>query len=123
MEVSSIESFKKYGNRLIKLNDGLVVEIQNPSLINMVAQGKIPNALIPTVHSLLNGKQQPAKGKETDIGVMKKELKMNADIIEVYVIASLVNPKYEDVKDLLTDEHKSTIATEATQGVQVLQNF
>jgi hypothetical protein len=121
MSQDRLEQFKKYGKREITLSDGLVVEIQNPSLLRMVQEGKIPNPLLPVAAQLL-GKKPPDKPKD-EKKLILEELKYNADVIEIYLIAALVNPRYEEVKDFLTDRHKTEIVMKAKEGVEELANF
>jgi hypothetical protein len=123
MSIASIEDFQKRQEVIdVTLEGGLVVKVsKRPSLLKMVQTGKIPNPLLPVVSTLL-GVRKPTAPKDP-IEEIKAELKYNADVIEVYVIASLVEPSYEYVKDFLTDDDKVTIATVAQQGVQQVKNF
>lgn len=118
---SDLNEFKKFGRREITLGDGLVVEVQNPSLLRLVQSGKIPNPLLPVVSKLLN-RQAVDLPKDENLR-MREELKMNADVIEIYVMASLVSPTYEEIKDYLTDEHKLEIVAQAKVGVAEIANF
>lgn len=118
-EILSINELKKMATTVIEIpnfdNSGTIkVRVQKPRLMAMAAQGKIPNHLLSIVNDLMF----PNK-KE------KKELKVE-DISKTYELhcrACLVEPSYEEIKDIITDDQMIAIFDWAMGKVSQLDTF
>lgn len=118
-KVLNIEELRKQATTVIEIpnfdNSGTIkVRVQKPRLMAMAAQGKIPNHLLGIVNDLMF----PNK-KE------KKELKVE-DISKTYELhcrACLVEPSYDEFKDIITDEQMSAIFDWAMGDVKKLDTF
>ncbi len=99
-----------------KLKEGTVIElpdfdkdtpftarVKRPSLMEMCGNGAIPNPLLNAAQRLWEG----------DVG--KGNLKDYNEVIRKVVEVALVEPTYEEVKDVLTDDQLVTIF-DYTQG-------
>lgn len=123
MEITNIENLKKIAKgEVVELpgfthDEPFMARLKRPSLLNLVAQGKIPNELLNAAHILFFG-----KSSNKDV-VSMKELNEFYDIIAE---AAMVEPSYSDVRDAeleLTDEQKLEIFNYTQRGVEVLKSF
>ena len=99
-----------------KLKDGIVIElpdfdkdtpftarVKRPSLMDMCGKGTIPNPLLNAAQRLWEG------------DVPKGSIKDYNDVIRKVVEVALVEPSYDEVKDVLTDDQLIAIF-DYTQG-------
>lgn len=123
--ILSMEQLKGISQPIIQIsnfdNTGTInVRVQKPKLMAMATQGKIPNHLMGVAVSMLTGKKKDVKDKEpTDI----ERLKRTSDTIELYCIACLVEPKYDDFKEIITDEQRLEIFNWGLGQVNTLDSF
>lgn len=119
-EVLSIEQLKKMALITIDIpdfeNKGTIkVKVQKPRLMKMAAEGKIPNSLMSTAMEMAG------------LEVGKKESKIDfpqvAEMMELYCKACLVEPNYEEFKDIMTDEQMVAIFDWATEGLGEIDTF
>lgn len=98
---------------------GINIRVQQPRLMSMVQQGKIPNHLIAVATSMLTG----GKIKDADKKKDEEKLKLVDNTMELYCIACMVEPSYEEFKDIMTDDQKNTIFLWATGQISTLDTF
>lgn len=129
MQVTSLEQLQSMKRsevvELPKFEDGtpLIVEIKKPNMMQLLAGGKIPNTLLSTAMEMFNGKTGE---KMIKAGDNFKDLKELVSMMEIIAEASLVTPKYEDLKKLnidLTDDQLMAIMMYSQGGVKALENF
>lgn len=129
MQVTSLEQLQQMKRtevvELPSFEDGtpLVVEIKKPNMMQLLAGGKIPNTLLSTAMDMFNGKTGEKMTKASD---NFKDLKELVAMMEVIAEASLVTPKYKDLKKLnidLTDDQLMAILMYSQGGVKSLENF
>lgn len=118
-EILSIEQLKNMATTIIEIPDfegtgTIKVRVKKPRLIAMAAQGKIPNHLLGIVNNMMfpNKKEK----KEPNIEEIAK-------IYELYCRACLVEPSYDEIKDIMTDEQMSAIFDWGMDGIEDLENF
>lgn len=118
-EILSIEQLKNMATTIIEIPDfegtgTIKVRVKKPRLIAMAAQGKIPNHLLGIVNNMMfpNKKEK----KEPNIEEIAK-------IYELYCRACLVEPSYDEIKDIMTDEQMSAIFDWAMGDVKKLETF
>lgn len=119
-EILSIEQLKKMATTVIEIpnfdNSGTIkVRVQKPRLMAMAAQGKIPNHLLGVVNQMMFGKNSK-KEKETDV-------KDVAKIYELYCRACLVEPVYDEFKDIITDDQMEAIFDWAMGDAKKVETF
>jgi hypothetical protein len=116
MKVTNIDDLKK-------LKEGEVIElpdfeegtpfnakVRRLSLLHLAKAGKIPNELLGAARELFEG-------------ATKSNLKNYADVIDIVIEIALVEPTYDDVKELLTDEQRIAIYNYTQLGVRGLLPF
>ncbi|WP_313758564.1 hypothetical protein [Tissierella sp.] len=122
-EILSIEKLREMATPIIEVpdfeNKGTIkIRVQRPRLLAMASEGKIPNYLMDSAMALVAGKSKEKK-KLTDAEFIKEIDKG----MELYCIACMVEPTYEEMKDILTDEQKSVIFDWGLRGSMGLENF
>lgn len=123
-EILSIEELKKLANPIIEIpnfdNTGTIkIRVQKPKLMSMAAQGKIPNHLKEIARTIVTGKPKEQEKSLTDEDYIKE---ING-AMELYCRACMVEPTYEQMKDILTDEQKGFIFNWGISEVSSLDNF
>lgn len=123
-EILSIEKLREMARPIIDIPDfenrgTIKIRVQRPRLLAMAAEGKIPNSLMSIATTLVAGKPREDKKKLTD-GEFIKEIN---DGMELYCMACMVEPTFEEMKDILTDEQKSAIFNWGMRGSTGLENF
>jgi len=123
-EILSIEQLREMANPIIKVpnfdNTGYInIRVQRPKLLKMAAEGKIPNHLMNIAATIINGRPL-SKQKELTPEEYIKEIN---GAMELYCRACMVEPTYEEMKEILTDDQKATIFNWGIGEVQVLDSF
>ena len=90
----------------------LVARLASPSLLTLCATGVIPN-------ELLSEAQDIYEGKDMQSGKIKEYGKVMIAVAE----ATLIEPKYEDIKDYLNSRQLISIYNYAQAGVRALIPF
>lgn len=118
-EILSIEELRKQATTTIEIPDfegtgTIKVRVQKPRLMAMASQGKIPNHLLGIVNAMMFPSKK--EKKEPNIEEIGK-------IYELYCRACLVEPSYEEIKDIITDDQMMAIFDWAMGDVKKLENF
>ena len=116
MKITKLEDLKKF-------NDGEVVELpafddstpfvarlKRPSLLALCKAGAIPNQLLGAAQEIFEGRQ-------------KSNIKNYADVLDVIISQALIEPAYDDVKDVLTDMQRMAIFAYTQSGIKGLLPF
>jgi hypothetical protein len=101
-------------------DEPIKIKVKKPSMMAMMAQGKIPNTLMDAA-TQLTGQNKNKNIKPEDIN--NNDLTEIGKLMELYCIACMVEPPYEDIKDIITDEQIAAIFNFATQGVENIKPF
>lgn len=122
MSVINAEQFKSKATRIVEIsgfeeNDKIEVRIKSMSLLTMMNNGKIPNELLGVVQKLFNEGINSKKKKisEKDILSQSDDIKSITMLMDVACKEVLVEPKFEEINDYLTDVQKTEIFN-AAQG-------
>lgn len=91
-----------------------VCKVKRVSMLGLVSLGKIPNPLLGPVMALFDGDKQK---------INKINAKEMSDIIEVFCKNTLLEPSYEQVKEVLTDQQRTELFNYAQGGVVQLEKF
>lgn len=115
---SSIEDFKKQNEpKEFEIHGGQVVKLQPPSLLKLATSGNIPNIYMGTLLKLLKLKKED---KElNDLQTLKERL----NTAKIFCMASMVEPKFEEVEEYLSDEQIFDIYYIATGFGKDLEKF
>ena len=126
INITSIEDLKNYANGTIvempPFAEGqpLVARLKRPSILGMAKQGKIPNTLLVKANELF---LQSGAGLDTEEEDTMKQL---YDVLDIIASETLVEPTYEDIKNVgldLTDEQMMFLFNYSQQGVKALESF
>ena len=117
MSVISAEQFKQKATRIVQISgfeegDKIEVRIKPVSLTAMMMQGRIPNELKSVAFGLFEKGQ---KGKEPTTESVE-DMTMMYQLIDQVCEDCLVEPKFKDIKEFMTDAQKIEVFT-ASQGV------
>lgn len=123
-EILSIEQLRNMSTSIISIPnfDGtgtIDIKVQKPRLMAMASKGQIPNHLMSIVNDMMFGKKKDSSKNQ------KKEDKVK-DVFKIYELncfACMVEPKYDDVKDILTDDQMEAIFVWANKKVSKLDSF
>lgn len=121
-KILSMEELREMATPIIKIpnfdNTGTInVRVQRPRLMEMAKQGTIPNHLLGIAAEMVGGKKDEKKLSNKEI------LKQSALMMELYSNACLVEPKYSEFKDIMTDEQGDAIFAYAMGEVSELDSF
>lgn len=130
MQVTSLEQLKAIKTTAIvnlgEFEDGtpLMAEVKKPNIMNLMANGSIPNSLMNTVMNMfVQGKGQETVNKALNDA---KEMQELIKLMEVFAKVCLVNPSYEVLQENgieLTETQMMNIMQFAQGGVKALENF
>lgn len=128
-KVISAEQFRKKAIRIITIpgftdDDCFEVMIKSVSVTDMLVNGKLPNSLLTIVSDMFESKAvQISEDKQPDVNT--KEILNNPDrlkelinMMKLIAKEALIEPKYEEIEDLLTQEQIQTIFEQASGGVK-----
>jgi hypothetical protein len=90
--------------------------LRRASLITLLMGGKIPNDLLAVAHAAMEKGLSPTNFDPADLP------KLGA-LLETMCAATLVEPAWEDVKDLLDDVQIQAIMSYGTAGAKALEPF
>ena len=120
LKVISAREFRKKATRIIEIDgfepsEKIEVKIKPASLLNLLMSGKLPNNLLGTVNDLFERteKDKPMELFEQD----ENKIKDIMEIIDLVCEQSLVEPTFEEIKDVITDTQKMQIMAEAQGNV------
>ena len=126
LKLTTLNDLEKYSKgQLVELppfaeGQHFVARIKRPSMLQMVANGTIPNILLIKAQSLF---LEQTEGFDPDDENMMKEM---LQILEIVAKESLLEPRYEQVKECglqLTDDQLMFLYNYSQQGVKILEPF
>ena len=123
-DILNIEQLREMAVKTIDIpdfdNKGTIkIKVQKPRLLTMAAQGKIPNHLLNIASTMVMGKRTNSNNKESQEALLTKTAKM----IELYCMACMVNPTYNEFKDIMTDAQMNAVFNWAIGMVGQLDSF
>lgn len=99
----------------------LIFKVKKASLMGLVTQGKVPNHLLGVAMEMMGQKRDKKAKKEEKSEA--EELKEAAQLVELYCRLCMVEPTYEEMEDILTDEQYQAIFDFGINGVTKLADF
>lgn len=122
--IASVEQIKQKAVKEVEIlgfeqGEFITLQLKGISMTNLIQSGKIPNALMGTAIELFEGSKKDKKDEKNYQDKIPESIKM----IDIFCEGAMVEPKYEDVKEYLTDAQKMEIFTFAQGGVMALENF
>lgn len=86
------------------------VKLKRASLLGLAKRGIIPNSLLGAVQEIYEGRQ-------------RADIKKYAEVLDIVCAECMVEPTFEDVKDIITDTQQVAILAYAQHGVAGLKPF
>lgn len=116
MDITKPEDLKKLKDgEVVELPDfdeevPFVAKLKRPQLLALCRNGVIPNPLLGAAQKIFEGEKTGS-------------IKNYAEVLHIVAQEALVEPKYEDIKDELTDEQLTAIFNYCQMGVMALEPF
>lgn len=126
MKPTSLEQLSQYAQgklmELPEFAEGMpfYAYMRRPSMLDLIAQGKIPNPLAHTATSLFS------KGGKGVDNTDPKQMKELTEILHIFCEASFVEPTYSQIKEAglkLTDEQLMFVFNYVQMGTKALEKF
>lgn len=127
VNVTSIDELKKYvGGSVVELppfaeGQRFFARLKRPSMLNLIKQGRIPNALLGKAQDLFENSGNALRDKRNQ--QEGDAIKQVFEVIDILCEASFVEPKYSQLKEAgieLTDDQYMFIFNYTQNGVQAL---
>lgn len=127
-KVISVEDFRKKATRIITIpgftdDECFEVMIKFVSVTDMLVNGKLPNSLIKIVSDMFKS-NDPKLSKDGEFNGDTMEMLEDPDklkelmnMMKVIAKEALVEPKFEDIEDVITTEQIQKIFEQASGGV------
>lgn len=120
-----------------KGDEPIYIQIRSTGVMNMLANGRIPNTLLGKVTELfgdtskvskdsvpLNGITQEQKTEALDkLSKSDTGLTDMAELLRVFASAAMVQPTYEEVKDSMTDDQLMAVFSAMYGEVMEVESF
>ena len=118
MSVISAKEFKEKATRVIQIDgfepgEKIEVRIKPASILNLMISGKLPNSLLNVVQEVFGDVDEINNKLQNDSETMKAAMQLMDLVCE----QCLVEPKYSEIAEFLTDNQKSQIMIEAQGNV------
>jgi hypothetical protein len=116
LKVTKIQDLKKLSEgELVELpefdeNTPLVARLKRPSLLSLCKGGIIPNQLLGSAQELFEGRQ-------------RSDIEKYAEILDIIIKESLIEPSYDEIGSLLTDIQRMAIFAYSQGGINSLIPF
>lgn len=119
MAISNLDDFKKRKKERQKeltLSSGLTVLVEKPDTSKLLADNVLNNELLAV---LFKAEEENLNDEELEKELMNdiENLKKYNDLIVSYAKITLLEPKWEEVEEYLTDQDKAEIGTWGFQKV------
>lgn len=124
-KIITAESFMKKATRVIEIpgfepGELFSVRVKNVGVLSMIIGGKLPNSLLVMATQLFpDAQSSESLQKSTDKLLDDPEaLKAMSQMMRAVVKEALVEPKYEDIAEGITDEQIQSIFTQVVGTTQ-----
>lgn len=124
-KIITAEEFMSKVTRIINIpgfadDEIFSVKIKNVSVVSMLTNGKLPNSLLQVVKDLFSeqGTSIEDLGEEEAIELLKdtEKIKELTRMMKEVAREALIEPKYEDIAEGLTDAQIQSIYNQASGG-------
>lgn len=141
--IISVEQFKSKAHRIIPIpgfgqdSEPIYIQIKSTGIMNLLANGRIPNTLLGKVTELFgdNSKVEKDSIPTTDITSAQRQEALDkltksdsgiqdmAELLRVFASAAMVNPSYDEVKEYMTDDQLMAIFSAMYGEVTEVESF
>ena len=127
MAVISAQEFKNKAVSIISIpgfqeGETFEIKVKNLSIVGLISAGKIPNALMQTVKNAFAGIKSSASTKEAEASVIDKAEQIG-NLLDIVCKEAMVEPLFDEVKDVMNDSQKLAVFSFTQGGVQELEPF
>lgn len=127
LKITSIDELKAASTRVVEISGfepGKILrfKVRRASLMDLIEQGAIPNNLLTIVIEVLKIRSDRATFNPLEDLDAEKFLEF-CSLIDAVCKAVMIEPSYEEAKDLLIDQQKIEIYQYAQYGLRVLERF
>ena len=125
MAVITAEDFRAKAVKVIRITgfepgETIEIKVKKLGLVGLMSSGKIPNSLMANVQQLFSGmndgnitSNEDALGKADEIG----------KLLDIVCKEAMMEPKFEDVADVMSDEQKMDIFQFTQTGIEIIKPF
>ena len=141
--IITADAFRQRAFRIIHIpgfvegDEPIAIQIKSTGIMNMLANGKIPNTLLGKVTELFDASSSVPKDTvpssvvtdEQKSEAVQKLSKTDsgfqdmAELLKVFAANAMVQPSYEEVKDYMTDEQLMAVFSAMYGEAQSLETF
>ena len=108
-KIASIEDFKRDQYHMLEIpssnnRETMTIKVQGPRIMKILEQGELPNHLMAMAVELVNKGHITREAEDT-----ASTIKALRELMDIYCYACMVEPRFEDVKDHMTDDQKAMV--------------
>lgn len=108
-KIARIEDFKRDKYHILEIPasnniDTMQIRVQGPRIMHILEQGELPNHLMAMAVELVNKGQITREAEDA-----ASTVKALRELMDIYCYACMVEPKFEDVKEYMTDDQKAMV--------------
>lgn len=121
----SAAEFKNKATKLINIpgfepGEEIQILIKPATLLSMIVGGKLPNELLTAVSELFQGPQLSEEEMGKKLLNDRKSMEAFNQMLEQVCAEVMLEPKYIEIKEFMTDEQRQSVFTQATGNVNQL---
>lgn len=127
MATITAEQFKEKAVSIIPIpgfdeGETFDIKVKKLSLVGLMSSGKIPNALMQVVKQAFEGIKSTATDEEAEASIVDKAGDIGK-LLDIVCKEAMLEPLFEDVKDVMNDAQKLAIFEFTQGGVHRVQSF
>lgn len=121
----SAAEFKNKATKLINIpgfepGEEIQILIKPATLLSMIVGGKLPNELLTAVSELFQGPQLSEEEMGKKLLNDRKSMEAFNQMLEQVCAEVMLEPKYIEIKEFMTDKQRQSVFTQATGNVNQL---
>lgn len=121
----SAAEFKNKATKLINIpgfeaGEEIQILIKPATLLSMIVGGKLPNELLTAVSELFQGPQLSEEEMGKKLLNDRKSMEAFNQMLEQVCTEVMLEPKYIEIKEFMTDAQRQSVFTQATGNVNQL---
>lgn len=121
----SAAEFKNKATKLINIpgfepGEEIQILIKPATLLSMIVGGKLPNELLTAVSELFQGPQLSEEEMGKKLLNDRKSMEAFNQMLEQVCTEVMLEPKYIEIKEFMTDKQRQSVFTQATGNVNQL---
>lgn len=127
MAVISADEFKRKSVAIIPIpgfdeGETYEIKVQKLSIVGLISSGKIPNSLMQVVKDAFERIKSEDEKDAEDSSIMDKAGDIGR-LLDIVCTEAMVEPRFEDVKDVMNDAQKIAVFQFTQGGVEQVKSF